>query len=366
MEKMVKMNSLQSLFKQVYQGKKVFLTGHTGFKGAWLLYWLHSIGAVVKGYALTPQYRESLYTAIGGDKLCASIFADIRDQRKLEKEIIDFQPDFIFHLAAQSLVRLSYEVPSETFSVNAIGTSCVLDAMRVLKKSCTGIFITTDKVYENKEWVYPYRENDPLGGHDPYSASKACAELIISSYRSSFFNPKHYDQHQKGIASARAGNVIGGGDWAKDRIIPDIVRALSKKETIVVRNPTAVRPWEHVLDPLCGYLLLGCRLEDDPIKFADAWNFGPNTEDNRAVEDVVKTALNIWGAGEYSKPELKNQPHEAGILKLDISKSKNVLNWHPRWNSDEAIKHAILWYKDFLKGDPASEIISRDINTFLN
>jgi CDP-glucose 4,6-dehydratase len=339
--------------KAVYQGKKVFLTGHTGFKGAWLLQWLHVLGAQVKGYALAPEQEEDLYNLIQGDTLCESVIADLRDREKLEAEIVAFQPDFIFHLAAQPLVRLSYEIPADTFAINAIGTAYVLDAVRQLEKPCTIVLITTDKVYENKEWVYPYRETDRLGGYDPYSASKACAELVINSYVQSFFNPAAYEQHRKGIAVGRAGNVIGGGDWAKDRIIPDIVRALRNEAPVTVRNPKAVRPWQHVLEPLGGYLLLGARLADNPLGFSGAWNFGPYAEDNKLVEELVQDALEIWGSGTYDKPVLVGQPHEAGLLKLDISKAVNELNWKPQYAASKAIAKTLQWYKAYSQ-DPAT------------
>lgn len=331
--------------KDYYQGKKVFLTGHTGFKGTWMLNWLKLLGAEVKGYALDPLNSYDLYHKVNGDELCDSVIADVRDGKKLQEEILKFQPDFIFHLAAQPLVRLSYEIPSETFAVNAIGTANLLDGVRELKKACSVVLITTDKVYENLEWHYPYRECDRLGGYDPYSASKACAELVISSYRNSFFNTSTYDTHQKSIASARAGNVIGGGDWAKDRIIPDIVKALSKNEKVQVRNPFAVRPWQHVIEPIGGYLHLGAKMVDDPIKYAEAWNFGPFSEDNFTVEQLVQESITIWGKGSYDKPISKGEPHEAKLLKLDINKSQNELGWKPKYNSKTAIQKTIRWYK---------------------
>jgi len=331
----------------VYNGKKVFVTGHTGFKGSWLLQWLHLLGADVKGYALAPLHTDDLYNLIDGDALCQSVIADIQDKGTLEEAILSFQPDFIFHLAAQPLVRLSYEIPSETFSVNAIGTAFVLDALRKLEKPCTVVLITTDKVYENKEWLYPYRETDGLGGHDPYSASKACAELIIHSYVHSFFPASHFGKHKKALASTRAGNVIGGGDWAKDRIIPDIIKSLLNNQPVAVRNPAAVRPWQHVLEPLGGYLVLGAALSANPEKHAGAWNFGPLLDDNKKVEELVKTAIAKWGQGSYQFPELKEQPHEATLLKLDISKAINLLGWMPRYHSGEAIEKTIDWYKSF-------------------
>jgi CDP-glucose 4,6-dehydratase len=332
-------------FGLVYKGKKVFVTGHTGFKGSWLVAWLHLLGAEVKGYALAPENSFDLFNTIQGDQLCSSVLADIRDKARVKHEVIDFQPDFIFHLAAQPLVRFSYECPAETFDVNAMGTANLLDAVRFLEKPCVVICITTDKVYENKEWHYPYRENDRLGGYDPYSASKAAAEIVIASYRSSFFNPKAYNKHKKSIAAARAGNVIGGGDWAKDRIIPDIVRALGKKETITVRNPQAVRPWQHVLEPLSGYLQLGVKMSDDPIKCADVYNFGPYIEDTLTVRDLVEIAIHQFGYGDFETPPQTNQPHEAGLLKLDINKAMNELGWKPKWNAQRAIEETINWYK---------------------
>ena len=338
---------------EIYKGKKVFITGHTGFKGSWLLQWLHLLGAGLKGYALAPATPNDLYHLIGGDALCHSEIADINDKQKVEEAILSFQPDFIFHLAAQPLVRLSYEIPSQTFLTNAIGTAYILDAMRQLEKPCVAVLITTDKVYENKEWIYPYRETDGLGGHDPYSASKACAELIIHSYVHSFFNPKSYSTHQKAIASARAGNVIGGGDWAKDRIIPDIIRALSANQPVTVRNPAAVRPWQHVLEPLGGYLALGCKLAAEPEKYGGSWNFGPLADDNRKVEELVQTAIRVWGSGSYKMPEMTNQLHEATLLKLDISKAISELGWTPAYNSSTAIEKTINWYKSY-KEEPAA------------
>ena len=297
--------------------------------------------------------------------MCDSVIADIRDKERLTQEIKEFQPDFVFHLAAQPLVRLSYETPSETFEVNAIGTANLLDGIRALNKPCVGVMITTDKVYENKEWHHPYRETDRLGGYDPYSASKACSELVISSYRNSFFNTKDYQNHQKSIAVARAGNVIGGGDWAKDRIIPDIVKALNDNQPIVVRSPKAVRPWQHVLEPLGGYLLLGALLVKDPVKYAQAWNLGPQADDNLDVESLVKIAIKCWGAGTFTTPKQINQPHEAGLLKLDISKAMAELNWKPKWGATIAIHHTLNWYKNQVDGATTIELIKTDLDEYL-
>lgn len=333
--------------RNTYAGKKVFLTGHTGFKGAWLLKILNLLGADVKGYALAQKGELNLYDVIDGDKLCQSVIADLRDHEKLKEAVVSFQPDIIFHLAAQPLVRLSYQIPSETFEVNAIGTANLLDAMKVLDKPCHAVLITTDKVYHNNEWEYPYRENDRLGGYDPYSASKACTELVIDSYRNSFFNPSVYNTHNKSLAVGRAGNVIGGGDWSKDRLIPDIARALAAGEAIEIRNPNSIRPWQHVLEPLFGYLLLGTKLHEDPIKYSQAYNFGPHVEDALPVKKMVELAIALWGTGSYKAMELLGQPHEAGLLKLDISKAINELAWKPRFNAEQAVKFTIDWYRAF-------------------
>ena len=329
-----------------YQNKRIFLTGHTGFKGSWFLCWLNSLGAVVKGYSLAAENENSLFNIIQNKIEFENLIADIRNKEKLQKEIIDFQPDIIFHLAAQALVRKSYEIPSETFEVNAIGTANVLEAVNHLKKKCTVIVITTDKVYENKEIDYHYKEEDVLGGHDPYSASKAATEIVVSSFRNSFFNREKYAQHQKAIVSARAGNVIGGGDFSADRIVPDIVRALQHHQTIEVRNPNAVRPWQHVLEPLNGYLTLGKMAYENYNQIANAYNFGPLPTDHLPVKDLVETAIKCWGNGEWKDTSNPNQLHEAGLLMLDINKAKNELNWQPRLASKEAIEWTMNWYKE--------------------
>ena len=353
--------------QQTYQGKKVFLTGHTGFKGAWMLKTLSLLGAEVKGYALAPQTPNDLYHLIDGDTICDSVIADLRDKKRLEDEILSFQPDFVFHLAAQPLVRLSYEIPSETFMVNAIGTAHVLDAVRLLDKKCDLVLITTDKVYHNNEWLYPYRENDRLGGYDPYSASKACTELVIDSYRSSFFNTKSYPTHKKAIAVARAGNVIGGGDWSQDRLIPDIAKAFAIEKPVVIRNPLSVRPWQHVLEPVIGYLLLGVHLAVEPLQFSQAYNFGPHLSDALPVEEMLKLAIASWGKGEYVVEQVEGQPHEAGLLKLDISKAINELNWQPKMNAQQAVSMTMDWYSEFAKNkENISDFTELQINNFMD
>lgn len=328
-----------------YKGKKVFITGHTGFKGSWLTKWLHMLGSEVKGYALVPKNLKDVYNVINGNELCQSVISDIRDKTRLRAEILDFEPDLIFHLAAQPLVRFSYDAPIETFEVNVMGSIHVLDAIRELKNPCAVVMITTDKVYENREWHYPYRETDRLGGRDPYSASKAAAEIAIESYRLSFFPPNDFKVHKKSIAVARAGNVIGGGDWAENRLIPDIVKSLELDETVIVRNPYAIRPWQHVLEPVKGYLTLGSHLLEAPELYSDSYNFGPNFQDTLNVEEVVQKSIEIWGKGEYNIQIDSKAPHEAGLLKLDISKSIAKLNWVPKLNSNEAIKWTIDFYK---------------------
>jgi CDP-glucose 4,6-dehydratase len=353
--------------ENTYKGKKVFLTGHTGFKGSWMLKTLSLLGAEIKGYALEPQTPNDLFYLIQGENLCQSVIADLRDKKRLESEIVAFQPDFVFHLAAQPLVRLSYEIPAETFEVNVIGTANVLNGVQLLQKKCSVVLITTDKVYHNNEWEYPYRENDRLGGYDPYSASKACSELLIDSYRNSFFNTKNFDRHLKGIAVARAGNVIGGGDWSKDRLIPDIVRSLIANKPVVIRNPNAVRPWQHVLEPVVGYLNLGMHLVKKPIDFAQAYNFGPQAEDALSVQEMVKAAIDSWGSGEYQIEQETNRPHEAGLLKLDISKVKSKLNWIPKMNANETVKFTLDWYREFSRNEnKICDFTSQQINIFFN
>jgi CDP-glucose 4,6-dehydratase len=362
MENMVNFHQLEN----TYRGKKVFLTGHTGFKGAWLLKTLSIIGAEIKGYALAPQLSNDLFYLIEGENLCHSVIADLRDKKRLESEIVDFQPDFIFHLAAQPLVRLSYQIPSETFEVNVIGTANVLDAVKLLQKKCSVVLITTDKVYHNNEWTYPYRENDRLGGYDPYSASKACCELVIDSYRNSFFNLSNFVNHRKSIAVARAGNVIGGGDWSKDRLLPDIVKQLSKGYEIEIRNPNSIRPWQHVVEPIFGYLQLGAKLTLNPLLYSNAYNFGPNSSDVLSVEQIVVQSINYWGAGSYKKAINENNPHEAGLLKLDITKAINELDWKPILDSSIALERTINWYKFFFKGHNAIELMKNDIDYYLS
>ena len=328
-----------------YNKKKVFITGHTGFKGSWLTAALHKFGAEIKGYALEPEQPGGLYDYIQPLSLSTSVISDIRSKEKLTTEILSFQPDFIFHLAAQPLVRRSYQVPAETFDINVTGTANLLEAAGKLKNKCSFIVITTDKVYHNKEQDVLYKEEDELGGHDPYSASKACAEIVADSFRKSFFNLSDYSVHQKALSTVRAGNVIGGGDWSTDRLLPDIINHLANGKPVLVRNPDAVRPWQHVLEAITGYLLLGIQLHNNPDKFSQPFNFGPQPEDHLPVREVVEKAIKIWGSGTWKDVSDKTQPHEAGLLKLDISKAARALEWKPKLNADEAIRWTVEWYK---------------------
>lgn len=341
MEDLVNHQQLRSYYK----GKRVFITGHTGFKGIWLKTILHMFGATVKGYSLEPEDSKQFYTLFSSYKMEENIIADIRDKEKLKDAIITFQPDFIFHLAAQSLVLRSYKIPSETFEINVIGTANIFEALLSLDKKCTTIVITTDKVYENKEKNILYKEDDMLGGYDPYSASKACAEIAVQSFRNSFFNIEKFDLHKKVFSTARAGNVIGGGDWNQDRIIPDCIKSLMKGETIKVRNPGSIRPWQHVLEPLSGYLLLAASLNEQPLLFSKPFNFGPYQDDHLTVKELVELVIKIWGTGKFETPGNNNAHHEANLLQLDIQRAISDLGWKPKLTAQEAIQWTIDWYK---------------------
>lgn len=350
-----------------FRGKRVFVTGHTGFKGTWLILILNLLGAKTKGYSLAPDLVNHLYNLINGDQLCESVIADIRDKEKLTKAIAEFQPDYIFHLAAQPLVRLSYLSPTETFETNINGTVNLLEAARQMEKECHLVLITTDKVYENKNIAnYRYSESDRLGGYDPYSSSKACSELVISSYRNSFFNPDIYDRHYKALAVARAGNVIGGGDWAKDRLVPDVFRALLRQDPVLLRNAQAIRPWQHVLEPLFGYLRLAERLTVDPKKYSQAYNFGPNPAGCLTVEELVKTILQHWGSGSYRIQQIDEGMYESHSLLLDIGKAETELDWVPIFDSNQTVALTTEWYKT-CSADSSTVIykMSEQINNYL-
>lgn len=330
-----------------WRGKKVFLTGHTGFKGSWLSLWLQHLGAEVKGFALAPPTTPALFTEALVAENMQSDIGDIRERDTIVKSMIAFNPDLLIHMAAQPLVRASYRDPVDTYSTNVMGTVHVLEAARQCSNLRAIVNVTTDKCYENREWEWGYRENEPMGGHDPYSNSKGCVELVTAAYRSSFFN----QSHNAALASARAGNVIGGGDWAEDRLIPDILRAFDQNETVVIRSPHAIRPWQHVLEPLSGYLILAEHLWDKRHEFAQGWNFGPRDEDARPVDWILDRMVDMWGPGANWKVDSEQQhPHEARYLKLDISKARMNLHWSPTWDLQTALAKIVAWHKDWGAG----------------
>jgi CDP-glucose 4,6-dehydratase len=349
----------QDELRAAYRGKRVLLTGHTGFKGGWLTLWLDELGADVTGYALAPDARPSLFEAAGVERRCRSVIADLRQAERLRAVVREVRPDFVFHLAAQPLVRASYEEPLETFAVNVLGTANLLEALRRETRPCAAVVVTSDKCYENREWAWGYREDEAMGGHDPYSASKGAAELVVASFRRSFFPPARIAEHGIAVASARAGNVVGGGDWARDRLVPDCVAALAAGRPVHVRNAGAVRPWQHVLEPLGGYLLLGARLAvgaDRRGDHAEAWNFGPLPEETRPVRDVVEALLREWGSGTWEDRHDPAAPHEAGILRLAIDKARGRLGWRPRWGFDETFRRTVEWYRAFHAGAAPEEL----------
>lgn len=341
---------MNALFGNAYQGKKVFITGHTGFKGSWLCLWLHALGAEVTGYALGPPTDPSLFEIARIGELITSIHGDVRDLGGLQRAMAKAEPEIIIHMAAQPLVRDSYTEPRETYEINVMGTVNLLEAVR----SCLGvkavINVTTDKCYENREWVWGYRENEPMGGYDPYSNSKACSELVTVAYRNSFFNPEKYTEHGVAVASVRSGNVIGGGDWAMDRLLPDCVRAVLQSEPIIIRSPQAIRPWQHVLEPLAGYLMLARALYEQGPRYAEGWNFGPDDKDAKTVEWIVKQFCDAWGEGIAYHLDSGDHPHEAHYLKLDCSKAKSELGWWPQGDLEKAINAIIDWTRAYRDG----------------
>jgi CDP-glucose 4,6-dehydratase len=343
---------MNNLFGGIYKGKKVLVTGHTGFKGSWLILWLKEMGADVYGLALDPPTKPNHYDLLNISM--GSHIQDIRDLNRVKKILLDINPDIIFHLAAQSLVRNSYKDPVSNFTTNVIGTVNILEASRPLTDLKAVVVITSDKCYENKEWLWGYREYDAMGGKDPYSSSKGCAELVTSAYRHLFFSSCDNDAL---VASARAGNVIGGGDWAKDRILTDIVESASKSDIVYLRNPAATRPWQHVLEPLSGYLMLGWKLLEEKREFASAWNFGPEKENNVTVLDLVKKAQKSWNSIRFDVNK-GDHPYEAGFLMLDSTKANKLLGWKPVWSFDKTVENTIKWYKQFYEN---KHIISRDI-----
>lgn len=350
--------------RSFWQGKRVFLTGHTGFKGSWMSLWLADMGAEVTGFSRDIPTRPSLFEVAEVAARVRDLRGDIRDATALSAAISEAKPDIVIHMAAQSLVRTSYIEPTETIASNVLGTAHVLDAVRAAGSVRVVVIVTSDKCYDNREWVWGYRECDPMGGYDPYSASKGCAELITAAYRNSYFNHADYARHKVGVASVRAGNVIGGGDWAQDRLLPDVLRAFEAGRPVIIRNPHAIRPWQHVLEPVSGYLLLAQRLWDDGPAYAQGWNFGPNDDDTRPVGWIVEQMVSAWGEGVSWQLDESNHPHEAGWLKLDCSKAHAQLGWKPRWSLCQALDHIVTWHRAWLAGEDMQKYCISQILSF--
>ncbi len=342
------MQDVQSTF---WQGKRVFVTGHTGFKGGWLAIWLEELGATVRGFALDPNTEPNLFEAIELSEHIEDLRGDVRDQKALHDALNDFAPEVVFHLAAQPLVRESYAAPVETYATNVMGSVHLLEAARRCQSVRVVVNITTDKVYDNREWEWGYREIDPLGGHDPYSSSKACAEIATSAYARSFF-----DERRVAVATARAGNVIGGGDWGTDRLVPDAMRAFSQSEPVIIRNPHAVRPWQHVVEPLRGYLMLAQACRADSTTFGRAFNFGPNPEDMVPVGHLMDRLVHHWSGARWENVSEKGAPHEANFLKLDTSLARSLLHWSPRLGLEQSLSWTSAWYRAFYEGASPAEL----------
>jgi len=351
--------------QKFWNNKKVFITGHTGFKGTWLSLWLQLMGAKVKGYALSPNTSPSLFEELNISENIESVFADIRELNTLTKELKEFSPEIVIHMAAQPLVRLSYEDPVMTFETNVMGTVNLLESIKGCSTVRAVVNVTTDKCYENKEWLWGYREDEHLGGYDPYSNSKACSELVTSSYRQSFFNKESFDSHGVALASARAGNVIGGGDWALDRIIPDIIRSFSQNKKVIIRSPQAIRPWQHVLEPLSGYLCLAQKLFEEGMDYAEAWNFGPDEKDAKPVSWIADTMSQHWGESAGWLLDNNSNPHEAHYLKLDCSKAKTLLKWEARWSLEKTLEKICAWHKAHLNNADMRQHTINEITEFM-
>ena len=346
---------------EFWHGKRVFITGHTGFKGAWLSLWLGELGATVKGYSLPAPTNPNLFAVANVSLGMNSEIGDVRDFEHLYTSIEEFRPEIVFHLAAQPLVRYSYRNPLETYSTNVMGTVHLLEAIRLVGGVKAVVNITSDKCYENREWIWAYRENEALGGYDPYSNSKGCAELVTSAYRNSFFNINDYSHHGTALASARAGNVIGGGDWAEDRLVPDILQSFQNNRPVLLRNPRAIRPWQHVLEPLSGYLLVAQYLYLDGLAFAESWNFGPNHDDAKSVQYIVDKMVKLWNNGASWQLDGDVHPHEANYLRLDCSKAKSRLGWRACWDLSSTLERIVLWQKAWLDGKDMREYSLREI-----
>lgn len=358
-------NAVENMVNQSFWvGKKVLLTGHTGFKGGWLSLWLQSMGANVVGFALAPPSNPSLYVAANVAEGMTSVDGDIRDYAALAAAFKKYQPEIVIHMAAQALVRYSYVNPVETYATNVMGTVHLLEAARQVDSVRVIVNVTSDKCYENREWVWDYRENEPMGGYDPYSNSKGCAELVASAYQRSFFNPQDYAKHGVALASARAGNVIGGGDWAEDRLIPDIMRAIVQGKSVLIRSPHAIRPWQYVLEPLSGYLMLAQKLYEEGIAYAEGWNFGPDDQDARPVGWIADHLTSAWGDGASWALDAGNHPHEAHYLKLDCSKAKARLDWYPRWHLEEALKVIVDWHRAYQEEQDMRAITLQQITAY--
>lgn len=340
-----------------WAGKRVFLSGHTGFKGSWLSLWLQSLGAKVTGFALSPPTTPNLFTIAQVASRMHSILGDIRDSIALTKAVQSAQPDIVIHMAAQPLVRYSYQDPVGTYATNVMGVVHLFEAIRQTGTVQAVVNVTTDKCYENREWPWGYRENEAMGGYDPYSSSKGCAELVSAAYRRSFDIP---------VATARAGNVIGGGDWAEDRLIPDILRSIAREEPVLIRNPHAIRPWQHVLEPLSGYLTLAEHLYNAPNTFSEGWNFGPADDDAKPVQWIVERLVSQWGNNAQWVLDNREHPHEAHYLKLDVSKAKAQLGWHPRWQLEQALGHIVTWQRAYLSGEDMHAFTMKQIQIYEN
>jgi CDP-glucose 4,6-dehydratase len=349
-----------------WQGKRVFLTGHTGFKGGWLSLWLQQLGAELTGYALQAPTEPSLFEVAGVARGMRSIIGDVRDGDSLKRAMSEARPDIVIHMAAQPLVRYSYANPVETYSTNVMGVVHLLEAVRATESVRSVVNVTSDKCYENKEWPWGYRENEAMGGYDPYSNSKGCAELVTAAYRNSYFNPEKYAEHGVAVATGRAGNVIGGGDWALDRLIPDMLRAISLGQAVRIRSPEAIRPWQHVLEPLSGYLMLAEKLYTHGPVNAEGWNFGPHDTDARPVRWIIERMTQVWGEGASWALDGQPQPHEATYLKLDCSKARARLGWQPRWDLGLTIEKIVEWHKALEQGADMRQTTLSQINTYQN